>query len=445
LIQAMLKPAFFIFFLFMAAMSVFPGLSHGLSLKDAVDLALVNNPDLQKQRMNQSLSENDLAEKNSQNYGQFGLVASYGHYNLPRTLAPLTPASILSDPYAVPTTQDLFTTGIMYEVPLFTGFAQQHSVEIAFMQKEMVGVALKLSEEQLIYNVKTLYVNALALEQQEAAQNTYVHALATLLEDIRYEVKLGKKARVDQLKAAADLEKANAQESRIKTSILIVKATLAGLLNVTELPPLEAVPVDRRLPESIDPGDAIPDLDRYQYAVMEVKKNAKLVEKSKADYYPQVTFNAFFGQNFGPNDYSNRYSGEWNNQEIWQAVVNLKWNIFDFGVRKSAGEKARIRKRQSEMEKLKTALDLKKSLVEATAKIKTAVVEYRSAKAEQGMTGETQTIEQVRFDNGAINVNDLLYAKARNQQAISRLISAEYACLSAQFYLDYLLEDGKNK
>ena len=426
-------------------MSVFPGLSHGLSLKDAVDLALLNNPDLQKQRMNQSLSENDLAEKKSQKFGQFGLVASYGHYNLPRTLAPLTPASILSDPYAVPTTQDLFTTGIMYDVPLFTGFAQQHSVEIAVMQKEMAGVALNLSEEQLICNVKTLYVNALALEQQEAAQNTYVHALATLLEDIRYEVKLGKKARVDQLKAAADLEKALAQESRIKTSILIVKATLARLLNVTELPPLEAVPVDRRLPESIDPGDTIPDLDRYQYAVMEVKKNAKLVEKSKANYYPQVTFNAFLGQNFGPNDNSNRYSGDWNNQEIWQAVVNLKWNIFDFGVRKSAGEKARIRKQQSEIEKLKTALDLKKSLVEATAKIRTAVDEYRSARAEQGMTGETQTIEQVRFDNGAINLNDLLYAKARNQQAMSRLISAEYACLSAQFYLDYLLEDGKNK
>ncbi|MCF8127710.1 MAG: TolC family protein [Deltaproteobacteria bacterium] len=441
----MMKPFFFAFLLVLSVLSVFPGLSCGLSLEEAVDLALVNNPDLKKQRMNRSLSEKDLAERKSQNFGQIGLVASYGHYNLPRTLAPLTPASILSDPYAVPTTQDLFTTGIMYEVPLFTGFAQQRSVEIAAMQKEMAGVALKLSEEELIYNVKTLYVNALALERQEAAQNTYVQALATLLEDIRYEVKLGKKARVDQLKAAADLENALAQESRIKTSIVIVKATLAGLLNVTELPPLEAVPVDRSLPETIDPGDAIPNLDRYQYAVMEVEKNAKLVEKSKADYYPQVTFNAFVGQNFGPNDYSNRYSGEWNNQEIWQAVVNLKWNIFDFGARESAGEKARIRKRQSEMEKLKTALDLKKSLVEATAKIKTAVDEYRSARAEQGMTGETENIEQVRFDNGAINVNDLLYAKARNQQAMSRLISAEYACLSAQFYLDYLLEDGKNK
>ena len=445
MIQTILKPIFFTLLLTMATAFAFPELGYAMSLEETVDLALVNNPDLRRQRMNASLSENDLAEKKSRNFGQIGFVASYGHYNLPRTLAPLTPASILSDPYAVPTTQDLFTTGIMYEVPLFTGFAQQHSVEIAVMQKEMAGVALKLSEEQLIYNVKTLYVNALALERQDAAQSEFCRALAALHKDILFEVSLGKKARVDQLKAAADLENARAQESRIKTNIEIVKATLAGLLNVEDLPPLEAVSMNHRLPEAIDAGNAVKNLGRYQYAVMEVEKNIKLVEKSKSDYYPQVTFNAFLGRNFGPNDSSNRYSGDWNNEEIWQTVVNLKWNIFDFGGRKSAGEKARIRKRQSEMEKLKTGLDLKKSLIEAVAKIKMAIDEYHSAKAEVDMTRETETIEQVRFDNGAININDLLYAKARNQQALSRLISAEYACLNTQFYLDYLLEDGKNK
>ncbi|MCP4579042.1 MAG: TolC family protein [Deltaproteobacteria bacterium] len=441
----MFKRNLFILFLTVSTMMMLSGLSFGMSLEEAVDMALVNNPDMQRQRMNPSLSENDLAEKKSQNFGKIGLVASYGHYNLPRTLSPLTPAAILSDPYAVPTTQDLFTTGIMYEVPLFTGFSQQHSVEIAVMQKEMAGVALNLSEEQLIYNVKTLYVNALSLEHQKTAQDAYVQALAALLEDIRYEVKLGKMARVDQLKAAADLEKAQAQKSRIKSSITIVKATLASLLNVEILPPLEKVSIKRHLPETIEAGDTIKNLSRYQYAEMAVEKDAKLVEKSKADYYPQVMFNAFYGRNFGPNDNSNRYSGDWNEQETWQAVINLKWNIFDFGGRKSAGEKARIRKRQSEKGKLQTALDLKKSLVEATAKIRTAVAEYHSVTIEVDMTHETETIEQVRFENGAINLNDLLYAKARNQQAQSRLISAEYACLSAQFYLDYLLEDGKNK
>ena len=59
------------------------------------------------------------------------------------------------------------------------------------------------------------------------------------------------------------------------------------------------------------------------------------------------------------------------------------------------------------------------------------------------MTGEMEIIEQVRFDKGAISINDLLYAKARNQQSLSRYISAGYAYHNAQFYLDYLLENGE--
>jgi len=160
-----------------AIISLFSGTSSGLTIEEAVTLALENNPDLQKQQMNRALSEGDLSGKKSQNFGKIDLVASYGHYNLPRTLAPLTPASIFKDPTAVPTTEDLFATGIMYEVPLFTGFAQQRSVEIAALEKEMAGAAIKLSREQLIYNVKTLYVNILSLQAQEKAQRGYHKAL----------------------------------------------------------------------------------------------------------------------------------------------------------------------------------------------------------------------------------------------------------------------------
>jgi len=117
-----------------------PAAGRAMSIDEAVALTLKNNPDLQSKQMNRMMSESDLSEKESRNFGKFEVIASYGYYNLPRTLAPLTPASIFSDPFAVPTTRDLFTTGIMYEVPLFTGFAQQHSVEIASMQRTMPGL-----------------------------------------------------------------------------------------------------------------------------------------------------------------------------------------------------------------------------------------------------------------------------------------------------------------
>ena len=437
----------FIFLLVLSkTMSAFiPRMSNGLTLEEAVTLALDNNPDLQKQQMNQALSEEGLSGKKSDNFGKFDIIASYGHYNLPRTLAPLTPAAIFMDPTAVPTTVDLFTTGIMYELPLFTGFAQQRSVEIAALEQEMAGAAFKLSREQLIYNVKTLYVNILSLQAQKEAQQEYHKALRRLYDDIYLEVELGRKAKVDQLKAAADLEGARVQMRQTGGNIKILEGTLASLLGSDTINSLDKFSMEVSPAGKTNYSKGIKELDRYRSAVLDVEKKSTLVEKSSAAYYPQIVFNGFYGQNFGPNDESNRYEGDWNNQEVWQATVNLRWTVFDFGGRKTDRQMATIRKQQSRREQLKTELELKRSLSEAITKIEMAIDSFNSAETELALTRETENIEQTRFDKGATDVNDLLYAKARNQLALSRSITARYSYMNSCFYLDYLLEDGESK
>jgi hypothetical protein len=106
--QKTIKTKLMIIGLLAHAVTFFPGVGNGLTIDEAVALALENNPGIQKQQMNRALSEKELSGKKSQNFGKFDVVASYGHYNLPRTLVPLTPASIFGDPTAVPTTEDFF-------------------------------------------------------------------------------------------------------------------------------------------------------------------------------------------------------------------------------------------------------------------------------------------------------------------------------------------------
>jgi outer membrane protein TolC len=419
--------------------------SSGLTIDEAVTQALENNPDLQKQEMNKALSEDNLTGKKSQNFGKIDMVASYGHYNLPRTLVPLTPAAISVNPASVPTTQDLFTTGIMYEVPLFTGFSQKQSVEIAKLDKRIAGLAIKLSREQLIYNVKSLYVNILSLNAQETAQREYYTALERLHNDIEMEVKLGKKARVDQLKAAADLENAKMRLGQIRGNTQILRSSLATLINGDVVGTLDEFTMEMTAPDGIDCAEDMTGLGRYRSAELDVEKKSRLVDKSKAAFYPQIVFNGFYGQNFGPNDSSNSSEGDWNHEEAWQAIVNLKWTLFDFGSRKTSKEIAHIRQQQSRKTRIATELELKKLLREATTKISLALDEFHSAEAELALTSETARIEQIRFEKGAADVNDLLYARARDQLAASRSITARYNYQSSRFYLDYLLEKGENK
>ncbi len=415
----------------------------GLSIEESVATALNNNPDIKKQELNYKLGDLNLQEHDAKNYGKLTAVASYMHYNLPRTLVPLTPASIFSDPAAVATTEDLFTAGVAYDVALFTGFAQKRTVEIASLQKEMASAQLKLGREQLIYNVKTLYANILSFEAQQDAQNRYIKALESLHASIETEVELGKKSKLEKLKSAAALEMARNQRSQFRSNITILRASLVAVMNVETIDTLD--PIDIEIQLFTEDNAHNKDLERFKLKSMQIRQSSKNIEKSDASYYPQVGLSGYYGQNFGPNDDSNKYSGDWTNQEVWQAGVNLHWNIYDFGGRSAASQKAKIQALSSKLEDSKTKLEFKRMLVEAKSKIESAIQSHKSVMAQSALTSESEKIEQIRFDNGAADINDLLVAKAQSQLAKSQLIMVGYQHRIAHFYLDYLLEQGDKK
>jgi outer membrane protein TolC len=156
------------------------GVLFGMSIDESVEIALKNNPDIKKVQLNQKVGDLSLKEHRAKNYGKVNIVASYTHYNLAKTLVPLTPASIFVDPTAVATTKDLFSGGLVYDVALFSGFAQKSDVEISSIQKLMSESMLKLSREELIYNIRSIYINILSLKSQLSSQQEYIKALQSL-------------------------------------------------------------------------------------------------------------------------------------------------------------------------------------------------------------------------------------------------------------------------
>ncbi len=437
-------PSVFLSLLFIVFSLLTPLPGFSMSLDQAVKIALKNNPDLQKQVSNQDLANEDVAELKSQNYGRFGIASSYTHFNLPRTLVPMTPAAMASGSEDIATTEDLFNAAFVYEVELFNGFAQTRSIEASRLQHEMATATLKLSREQLIYNVRSLYVNILALQAQQQAQCAYIDALQRLNNDVRFKFKQGQLAKIDVLKAEADLRSGEGQRDQIEANIAILKGTLTSLLGGSSVGELEEVDTFPQEPLAVDEDFSlqIDDLQRLKNARLAVEKNRKLVDKASAIYYPRIVLSSSYGVNFGPNDSSNVHDGDWEDETVWQAGITLQWNIFDFGSSRSKVKKAQIAERQSRYEQTKVELELKRSLDEAETKINSAISDYNTRRSEADLTRETEKIEQVRFDQGAVDINDLLYTKARNLLAESRFIGAGYNYKIACFYLDYLLEKG---
>jgi len=420
---------------------------NALSLDDAISTALSNSTDIKKQKLNIDFANSDIKEKKSSDYGHVDVLASYTHYNLPRTLTPLTPSSLGGISTVIPTSKDIFTTGVTYSVELFNGMQNTRSIEISSLQKEIAQSTVTLSKEQLVYNIKTLYVNILALQKQEKAQITYVDALKKLYSDIKYKVELGRLAKIDALKSLAELEKASTTLAEIQSNIEIMKETLASAMFVDGISELEDIKIDV---VDIVKNEAIynktlEQTQRMKLALLNTQKNLKQEQKALSAYYPKIGLNGFYGQNFGPNDSSNKNSGNWESSEVWQAGVELKWNIFDFGKKSSLVQKSRIATLQSKLEKSKIKRELKRSLTEALSKITLSIKSFKSAKSELELMKETQKIERIRYDNGASDINDLLYTKARYQLSLSRYINSKYSYQNSINYLNYILEKGNEK
>jgi len=416
-----------------------------VSLNSLIDQAMEHSTVIKKSKAQMELSRMKRQESRADQFGSIDLVGGYTHYNLPRTLAPLTPAVIATGAGDVPTTQDLYSAGVTYTVPLFTGFAQTRQVEMDGIAEAMAQSKLSLTREQLAYNVASLYLSILALEDMKTAQQKHVEALRRLKDTIASEVSLGKKARIDLLKAESDLYGNISYLEVLKGNIAMTKASLASLVGIDHIGTLQRVKVAVKKPHYAL-GDLMAkadSLNRIKVAEYSVKKAQKGVQKSESTLLPQVALNSYYGYNYGENEPTvvNPSTG-WDNEKNWQIGINAKWTVFDFGKRDATIQKAKIAKMEAEFDKHQTLLDFKKSLIEAREKMRQAYANYQGNLKQYDLAKSSEKIERVRYENGVSTINDLLYATSQTQLARAKLIESKYNYQKGKFYMDYLLERG---
>jgi len=420
---------------------IFTELSFGSTLNGLINYAMKNSTVVKQSKAQMELAQASREESTSAQYGSIDLVGSYTRFNLPRTLIPLTPSTITPD---IATTKNMFSTGLMYSVPIFTGFAQTRQVEMDSIATRLSQSKLSLTKEQLAFNVASLYLSILALQEMSSAQNKHVNALKKLKNSIADEVRFGKKAQIDLLKAENDLYGNISYFEVLRGNIAITKASLASLVGMDHVGSIKAIKVSVKKPNySINKLlNEASSLSKMTIADLNLQKAGKGIKKSEAGKLPQVSLSSYYGYNYGENDKSNNYPGDFNSEKNWQVGVNAKWTLFDFGKSDASTQKAKIAHMQATFDKQQTLLDLRKSLVEAVEKMKQEYAKYQANLKQFALSRKSEKIERVRYKNGVSTINDLLYASSQKHLASAKLIESKYNYQKGKFYMDYLLEKG---
>ncbi len=415
---------------------VFSNVLFASTLDGLIKQALQKSTLIQQAKANSELSSLKVQESRASRYGELGVVGDATHYNIERTLAPLTPSAIGSG-QPITTSDDIFSLGLSYSLPLFTGFAQTRQVEMDALASHMAEIKLSLTKEQLIYNIRTLYLAILTQEEILLAQKKYTSTLKKLSKQIGYEVKLGKKAQIDLLKSEADYQASKTKEAILKTNIKTTKATLSSLVG-EDVSVLEPIMIAVKEPHySLDAlYETSATLGKIQSQELAIKKAEKMISKSKSANLPQVNLASYLGKNYGEDIKTN----DWDNETLWQVGVNLKYNLLDFGKRDAGVQKAKIAALQARLNKEQTLLDLKKLLIESIGNIEQSYAQFQGNATQLALSEKSGKIEKVRYENGVATLNDLLLAQSKTLLAKAKVIESKYGYQKNVYYLDYVLE-----
>jgi len=371
-------------------------------------------------------------------YGSLDLVGDYTHYSTARTLSPLTPTAIGSGA-PITTTKDLFSIGVTYRVALFTGFADTKELEIDEISHQMSGIRAKLTRAQLIYNIRSLYLSILAQSDMLSAQISNTHTLSKLTDEIALEIRVGKRAQIELLKAKSDYQASHTKQQILRSSIGMTKATLSALVgkSIYTLAPLHfRVKKPRYSTKSLYAKATT--LAKMEIETMALSKANRAIAKSRASKLPQVNLSSYIGKNYGE-DIATK---SWDDETLWQVGINAKWNIIDFGKRDLNIEQARVAQMEAVIQKNQALRDLKKLIIQGVEKIKQSYSEYLGNTTQLNLSHKSEEIERIRYHNNTATLNELLLAQDKRRYAQAKLIESRYNYKKSIYYLDYLLEKG---
>ncbi len=393
---------------------------NALTLNEAINLALKFNPSLNQNIIGKKIQEKKTAQFIASQFGEFNYINSITKYDSPRVLQPIT------FKYRA---RDILYTGIEYKVPLFTGFELTENIKISKLNENLQNFSIKLTKNQLIFNIKSIYFKILSLKHQLEAMKEYKKSLKLLYQNVSLMVKTGKKPEVDLLKVDYDLKNVEALIEQIENNINTLKSALKEIIGKEDLKIDKIQEV--KLHKNFIP--ALPDMNKITSIKLENLKTEiakENVKKAKSLLYPQITLNSNVFEIYGNGNDVNTY----------EVTLNLKFNIFDFGKRRKIIEEAKLQKEKTALEKLKIRLKKEKEINEAINKIKTEKAKIISYKKQINFAKEEERIEKLKYEHGTSQIYDYLYAKSRRFIAESKYYNALYNHELAIAYYEYIIE-----
>ena len=393
--------------------------AQALPVQQAIQTALTNNPNLQRTEQSIRIAEESLKSAR----GNKGIsVSASGGANISKI-------------EGIDESENL-STGLSASVPLYSGNRLEAAIKSAELGIDISKLEFSQTQDDLIYQVVTAYVNALENLAISRVDLETEKNLAEHEKMIAAQFDAGAKAKIDLLRAQVETSNALQSAARSHATYEVTLTNLATLMSTDSIASLTVEDFETHLTL----GDVEKYLSEADDNRLDLKADALKIEQgelnvtsAKSGWLPSVSANV--GADLSAQ------SRRWHFTPDASAGVSASWSIFDSGVTRAAVESAKV-----EVERLKLAMDadldsIHEDVVTAHKNLKIALLRMTTTQRAVELAEEERFIATERYNVGEGILLDVLDAEVSLSTAKKNNVSARYDVMRYSFDLAHAVGD----
>jgi outer membrane protein len=395
-------------------------------LDSAIRFALKHNPSLRIAERDVTTEKYGIDSAKAGRMPKVDFGSGATRYRYPTPLTPLVLPSTLTLPALIALQipdfeRSIYDVGASFTLPLYRGGRITADIRIAELRKALAQENYRASEQDLIYNVTSVYHKILQLQKLLAANEASVTQLESHRRDVEFFLKSGTVPRLDLLKT--EVEVAHARED-----VLLVRNNLESAFDLLkDLMGLEEAGATIAVVEPEVSEQPCPPEEEAVSVALAKRPDYRGIAKKKAIAEDRIraAIGSWFPDVYGSGQYVKRAGDGTSFQEDWSVGLRLSIPVFDGGLIRSQveAEKTELEKviqeqRQARMNISREVRDARLSVANASDRIEVAQAAIESAR-------EAVRVERLKFGVGSGTTTDVIDA----QTALLRAESDHYRAL----------------
>ncbi len=411
-----------------------------LPLDEAIARAMAANPHIQSLEAGTKAQEGQAQSEKNRWLGELMLSGGVALHDQNTLIRPITQEMMLAGPATMPFDDQFAFWNLAYRVPLYGGGAVSGARESAQLSATASNLATRRAILGIRHQVLVTYVDILSLEAQMAAWQAQKEALDSLVGHIELGREAGKYSRVDLLKTKVEQQNVALRAQSLQLGRATRYAALLALLGEKqntggeyELVPVADLGSGLTMPEAADLVDSAlanrGDLRALKKIAAAQRVNAGIVSGSRL---PQVSIGGnFSGTHGGTIDFDDTY---------WSVNATVSVPLLDMGRRKNLSTKADMTARSAELNVLDLEGKIRAEVAAAMAAVATANSHITTQQTTLELATEVSHLEQLRYDSGRGDIDNLLKSKSGQSLAEASLAEARHNLLIALNSLQLTIE-----